>query len=176
MTRVGVVTQRRPQDLSWCTARRAGQGGADVEITTLRSAEEISHAAYDPAVSGLGCPVADRRAWRWTPRWLTPHVNAIALLVLYGIWRDSDLFFEAALLIAVLGFTVGTVAVANTMLRETSSNDWRTPEPVAGNHRLGVPPGGSAFVLIGAIGLHRLPDLFMRLHGRQGHHPRGSAG
>ena len=41
---------------------------------------------------------------------------AIALLVLYGIWRDSDLFFEAALLIAVLGF-VGTVAVAKYMLR-----------------------------------------------------------
>ncbi|MFO6375891.1 monovalent cation/H+ antiporter complex subunit F, partial [Pseudomonas aeruginosa] len=30
--------------------------------------------------------------------------------------RDSDLFFEAALLIAVLGF-VGTVAVAKYMLR-----------------------------------------------------------
>lgn len=25
---------------------------------------------------------------------------------------------------------------------------------------------GSAFVLIGAIGLYRLPDFFMRLHGR----------
>lgn len=24
----------------------------------------------------------------------TLYVNAIALLVLYGIWRDSDLFFE----------------------------------------------------------------------------------
>ncbi|MBE0991717.1 K+/H+ antiporter subunit F, partial [Escherichia coli] len=46
----------------------------------------------------------------------TLYVNAIALLVLYGIWRDSDLFFEAALLIAVLGF-VGTVAVAKYMLR-----------------------------------------------------------
>ncbi|MFU4062951.1 K+/H+ antiporter subunit F [Pseudomonas aeruginosa] len=46
----------------------------------------------------------------------TLYVNAIALLVLYGIWRDSNLFFEAALLIAVLGF-VGTVAVAKYMLR-----------------------------------------------------------
>lgn len=46
----------------------------------------------------------------------TLYINAIALLVLYGIWKDSDLFFEVALLIAVLGF-VSTVAVAKYMLR-----------------------------------------------------------
>ncbi len=37
-------------------------------------------------------------------------------MVLFGIWRDSDLFFEAALLIAVLGF-VGTVALCKFLLR-----------------------------------------------------------
>ncbi|MCY1278319.1 Na(+)/H(+) antiporter subunit F [compost metagenome] len=46
----------------------------------------------------------------------TLYINAIALLMLYGIWKGSDLFFEVALLIAVLGF-VSTVAVAKYMLR-----------------------------------------------------------
>lgn len=46
----------------------------------------------------------------------TLYINAIAMLVLYGIWKDSNLFFEVALLIAVLGF-VSTVAVAKYMLR-----------------------------------------------------------
>lgn len=46
----------------------------------------------------------------------TLYINAIALLVLLGIWLDSDLYFEAALLIAVMGF-VGTVAVAKYLLR-----------------------------------------------------------
>ena len=45
----------------------------------------------------------------------TLYVNAIALLILLGIWQGTTLYFEVALLIAVLGF-VGTVAVAN-MLR-----------------------------------------------------------
>ena len=42
--------------------------------------------------------------------------NAIALIILYGIWKATELFFEIALLIAVLGF-VSTVAVAKYMLR-----------------------------------------------------------
>lgn len=46
----------------------------------------------------------------------TLYINAIALLVLLGIWLGSDLYFEAALLIAVMGF-VGTVAVAKYLLR-----------------------------------------------------------
>ncbi|HSX72455.1 MAG TPA: monovalent cation/H+ antiporter complex subunit F, partial [Pseudomonas sp.] len=37
-------------------------------------------------------------------------------IILYGIWKGSELFFEVALLIAVLGF-VSTVAVAKYMLR-----------------------------------------------------------
>ncbi|WP_375737945.1 K+/H+ antiporter subunit F [Pseudomonas boanensis] len=46
----------------------------------------------------------------------TLYINAIALLTLFGIWKGSALYFEVALLIAVLGF-VGTVAVAKYMLR-----------------------------------------------------------
>ncbi|SDF24191.1 K+/H+ antiporter subunit F [Pseudomonas seleniipraecipitans] len=45
----------------------------------------------------------------------TLYINALALLVLFGIWLESDLFFEAALLIAIMGF-VGTVAVGKHML------------------------------------------------------------
>ncbi|BBP81754.1 MULTISPECIES: K+/H+ antiporter subunit F [unclassified Pseudomonas] len=46
----------------------------------------------------------------------TLYVNAIALVILLGIWQGTTLYFEVALLIAVLGF-VGTVAVAKYMLR-----------------------------------------------------------
>ncbi len=46
----------------------------------------------------------------------TMYVNAIALLILYGIYQDSPLYFEAALLIAVMGF-VGTVALSKYLLR-----------------------------------------------------------
>lgn len=45
----------------------------------------------------------------------TLYINALALLVLYGIWSDSTLYFEAALLIAVLGF-VSTVAIGKHLL------------------------------------------------------------
>ena len=46
----------------------------------------------------------------------TLYINAIAMIILFGIWKNSELFFEIALLIAVLGF-VSTVAVAKYMLR-----------------------------------------------------------
>ena len=46
----------------------------------------------------------------------TLYINSLALLVLYGIHADSALYFEAALLIALLGF-VATVAVAKYLLR-----------------------------------------------------------
>lgn len=45
----------------------------------------------------------------------TLYINALALIVLFGIWLDSDLFFEIALLIAVMGF-VSTVAVGKHLL------------------------------------------------------------
>lgn len=46
----------------------------------------------------------------------TLYINAIALLVLLGIQMASNLYFEAALLIALMGF-VGTVALAKFLLR-----------------------------------------------------------
>jgi multicomponent K+:H+ antiporter subunit F len=46
----------------------------------------------------------------------TLYVNTIALLVLLGIHLGSNLYFEAALLIAMMGF-VGTVALSKFLLR-----------------------------------------------------------
>lgn len=46
----------------------------------------------------------------------TLYVNAIALIIVLGVWLNSRLFFEAALLIAMMGF-VGTVAVCKYILR-----------------------------------------------------------
>jgi multicomponent K+:H+ antiporter subunit F len=43
-------------------------------------------------------------------------VNAIALLVLYGIRQGTAVYFEAAVLIAMVGF-VSTVAYARFLLR-----------------------------------------------------------
>ena len=46
----------------------------------------------------------------------TLYVNTLALLVLLGIHRGSAIYFEAALLIAMMGF-VGTVALCKYLLR-----------------------------------------------------------
>lgn len=46
----------------------------------------------------------------------TMYINSIALIVLYGIQVDSKLYFEAAMLIALIGF-VSTVAVAKYVTR-----------------------------------------------------------
>ncbi len=46
----------------------------------------------------------------------TLYINTLALLVLLGIWRDSKVYFEVALLIAMLGF-VGTVVLSKYLLR-----------------------------------------------------------
>jgi multicomponent K+:H+ antiporter subunit F len=46
----------------------------------------------------------------------TLYVNTVALLVLLGITLASNLYFEAALLIALFGF-VGTVALAKFLTR-----------------------------------------------------------
>ncbi len=46
----------------------------------------------------------------------TLYINALALVVLMGIQFRSTAFFEAALLIALLGF-VGTVAMTKYLLR-----------------------------------------------------------
>ena len=46
----------------------------------------------------------------------TMYINAIAMIVLVGIYLNSTLYFEAALLIAMMGF-VGTVALSKYFLR-----------------------------------------------------------
>lgn len=46
----------------------------------------------------------------------TMYINTIALIVLLGVSQRSLIFFEAAMLIAMMGF-VGTVAVSKYILR-----------------------------------------------------------
>jgi multicomponent K+:H+ antiporter subunit F len=46
----------------------------------------------------------------------TLYINAIALVVLLGLHLNTSLYFEAALLIAVMGF-VGTIALSKYLLR-----------------------------------------------------------
>lgn len=46
----------------------------------------------------------------------TLYVNAAALIVILGIALDTTTYFEAALLIALMGF-IGTVALAHYLLR-----------------------------------------------------------
>jgi len=46
----------------------------------------------------------------------TIYINSIAILIFFGLYQQSALYFEAALLIAVMGF-VGTVALSKYLLR-----------------------------------------------------------
>lgn len=46
----------------------------------------------------------------------TMYINTIALIIIYGIRMATSMYFEAALLIALLGF-VSTVAVCKYLLR-----------------------------------------------------------
>ncbi len=46
----------------------------------------------------------------------TMYINSIALIILYGMSMGTALYYEAALLIAMLGF-VSTVAVCKYLLR-----------------------------------------------------------
>jgi multicomponent K+:H+ antiporter subunit F len=46
----------------------------------------------------------------------TLYVNLVALVVLLGMRQGTELYFEAAMLIALLGF-VGTVALARYLSR-----------------------------------------------------------
>ena len=46
----------------------------------------------------------------------TLYINTLALLVLLGISMGTEVFFEAALLIAMIGF-VGTVVLSKYLLR-----------------------------------------------------------
>ena len=46
----------------------------------------------------------------------TMYINSIALILLYGMYNNTPLYFEAALLIAMLGF-VSSVAFGKYLLR-----------------------------------------------------------
>ncbi|SFK55784.1 K+/H+ antiporter subunit F [Methylophaga sulfidovorans] len=46
----------------------------------------------------------------------TLYINSIALLILLGIFLQSNLYYEAALLIALMGF-MGTLALSKYLLR-----------------------------------------------------------
>ena len=46
----------------------------------------------------------------------TMFINAIAMVVLFGVLLGSEIFFEAALIMAMLGF-ISTVAYARFLLR-----------------------------------------------------------
>jgi multicomponent K+:H+ antiporter subunit F len=46
----------------------------------------------------------------------TMYINTVALLVLFGIYQGLTVFFEAALIIALIGF-VSTVALCKYLLR-----------------------------------------------------------
>lgn len=43
-------------------------------------------------------------------------INVISLLVLYGIWEGTSIYYEAAMLVAMVGF-VSTVAYCRFVLR-----------------------------------------------------------
>jgi multicomponent K+:H+ antiporter subunit F len=46
----------------------------------------------------------------------TLYINTLALLILLGVYFDTVLYFEAALIIAMMGF-IGTVMVSKFLLR-----------------------------------------------------------
>jgi len=46
----------------------------------------------------------------------TLYINALALVIVLGVWLDSKLYFEVAMLIGLLGF-IGTVVLAKFLLR-----------------------------------------------------------
>lgn len=46
----------------------------------------------------------------------TAYINTVALLVLLGVVRGTAIYFEAAVVIALLGF-VGTIALCKFLLR-----------------------------------------------------------
>lgn len=46
----------------------------------------------------------------------TMYVNAIALIVITGLWFNTKTYFEAAMLIALLGF-ISTMAICRYLLR-----------------------------------------------------------
>lgn len=77
------------------------------------------------SVSGILCVALVLNLWRLlhgpdlSDRILaldTMYINSIALILLYGLYMRTSLYFESALLIAMLGF-VSTVALCKYLLR-----------------------------------------------------------
>jgi len=78
-----------------------------------------------PIASGLICFALALNAWRLIIGPTTPdriiavdtmYINSIALIILLGIQQGSAIYYEGALLIAVLGF-VSTSAFCKYLLR-----------------------------------------------------------
>jgi multicomponent K+:H+ antiporter subunit F len=78
-----------------------------------------------PIVAGLLALALALAAWRLMRGPSAPdrvlaldtlYINALALLVALGVWLNTTLYFEVALLIGLLGF-IGTVCVATFLLR-----------------------------------------------------------
>ncbi|SFX72943.1 K+/H+ antiporter subunit F [Marinospirillum alkaliphilum] len=76
-------------------------------------------------VSGMVCVALVLNLWRLiqgpdiADRILaldTMYINSIALIIIFGMYMGSPLYFEAALLIAMLGF-VSTAALCKYLLR-----------------------------------------------------------
>ena len=88
-----------------------------MSTTVLAWALDIATAAT--ALALLLCGVRLIRGPQWVDRILaldTLYVNAVALIVLLGIRLPTALMFEAALVVAMLGF-VSTVALARYLTR-----------------------------------------------------------
>lgn len=57
----------------------------------------------------------------------TLYVNAVGVLLVLGLRQDTQVYFEAALVIALLGF-VGTVFLSRYLLGRAAEDAARTPE------------------------------------------------
>ena len=90
--------------------------------------------------------------------------------MLFGIQRKQPLYFEVALLIAMLGFVGTAVAWPSICCAATSSNEAMTGDATCRKRdrsswfRCSCVLG-AVFALLGSLGLARLPDFYTRLHG-----------
>jgi multicomponent K+:H+ antiporter subunit F len=57
----------------------------------------------------------------------TLYVNAVGLLLVLGLRQDTQVYFEAALVVALLGF-VGTVFLSRYLLGRAAEDAARAPE------------------------------------------------
>ena len=106
---IGVVLVA-PAMPAW-SQEEAGGSPAEVKATQL---DTVTVTARKREETLQDVPVA---VTAFTPEALdTLNINAIALLILDGMYLKSEIYFEAALVIAMLGF-VGTVVLSKYVLR-----------------------------------------------------------